>query len=120
MSNAQLDADVALLETYIEDSPILYRIHINRLVDNMLRSCGGYALVTELGYTALDYTQARCRLEVTTYNLTRHDLRTSDMDALTSALLRNNEASRRRYNAALTAARPRVISPVRVRGYNYS
>ena len=102
MSYAQLDTDVSLLETYIEDSPVLYRNYINRLVEDMLRSCGGYDLVTELGYAALDYTEARCRLEATTDNLARyHDPGAPDMDALTSALLQNKEASWRRYSTAL-------------------
>lgn len=107
MSNAQIDADVTLLESYIEDNPVLYRYHINQLVENMLRGCGGYALVTELGHAALDYTEARCRLEATTDNLARHDLRTADMDALTSALLQNKEAAWRRYSTALTCYKTR-------------
>ena len=101
------DSDVTLLETYLEDSPVLYRNYINRLVEDMLRSCGGYDLVTELGYAALDYTETRCRLEATTDNLAQHDLRTSDMDALTSALLQNKEASWRRYSTALAHYRSR-------------
>ena len=102
MSNSQIDTDITLLETYIEDGPVLYRYHINHLVEDMLRSCGGYDLVNELGYAALDYTEACCRLEATTDNLARHDLRASDMEAFTSAMLQNKSASWRRYKSALT------------------
>ena len=102
MSHAQIDTDVSLLETYLEDSPVLYRNYINHLVEDMLRRCGGYDLVTELVYAALDYTEARCRLEATTDNLARyHDPGAPDMDALTSALLQNKDAAWRRYSTAL-------------------
>ncbi len=107
MSNTQIDADIALLATYIEDGPVLYRFHISRLVEEMLRRCAGYELVAEIGYAALAYTEACCRLEATTDNLARHDLRTPDMDALTSALLQNKEAARKRFNTALTRYKAR-------------
>jgi hypothetical protein len=113
MSNAQLETDITLLETYIEDSPVLYRYHINHLLEDILSRCGGYDLVTELVYAALDYTEARCRLEATTDNLARHDLRTSDMESLTSALLQNKEAAWRRYNSALSQYKARQVNRTR-------
>ena len=101
MSNAPIDVDVSLLETYIGYDPIRYRKHIAHVAEDMLRRCAGYDLVAELAYAALGYAEACCRLEAPPVQSQDNQLIFTDIPTITGPLGQNMEDCLQRYTAAL-------------------